>query len=93
MERLCESRGLEVPHDKVFDYYRKQRIYAELVSFQKKSRECCYFDKENCFQFGYAFRKEDCKRLVEELTEEGIMSETSDGRVYLTDWKRYTMDF
>ena len=93
VERLCESRGLEVPHDKVFDYYRKQRIYAEFTAYQKKSGECCYFDKETGFQFGTAFRKEDCKRLVEELVDEGILSEASDGRVYLTDWKRYTMDF
>lgn len=93
VERLCESRGLSVPHDKVFDYYRKQRIYAELLSYQKKSKECLYFDKETCFQFGVAIRKEDCKRLVEELVEEGIMSETPEGRVYLTDWKRYTTDY
>ncbi len=92
VERLCESRGLSVPHDKVFDYYRKQRIYAELLSYQRKSKECRYFDKETCFQFGVAIRKEDCKRLVEELVEEGIMSETPEGKVYLTDWERYVSD-
>ena len=93
IERLCDDRGLEVPHNKVFDYYRKQRILAELISYQKKSEKCCYFDKETCFQFGLAVRREDCKRLVEELTEEGILSESDNGMVYITDWRRYTNDY
>ena len=93
IERLCEDRGLEVPHDKVFDYYRKQRIYQEFVTLQRKADSCLYLDKETGFQFGVAFRSEDCKRLVEELVEEGILTESGDSKVFITDWKRYKKDF
>ncbi|MCR4677635.1 MAG: hypothetical protein K5679_02640 [Lachnospiraceae bacterium] len=93
IERLCEDRGIDVPHNKVFEYYRKQRIYQEFVALQRKADSCSYFDKETGFQFGVAFRKEDTRRLVEELVEEGILSETSSGQVYLKEWKRYKKDF
>lgn len=93
IERLCEDRGLEVPHDKVFDYYRKQRIYEEFVTLQRKADKCIFFDKERGFQFGAAFRTEDSVRLIEELVEEGILTESGDGKVFITDWKRYKKDF
>ncbi|MBR5897338.1 MAG: hypothetical protein IKZ39_06945, partial [Lachnospiraceae bacterium] len=93
IERLCAERRLEVPHDKVFDYYRKQRIYSEFVALQRKALERITFDKKSGFQFGAAFREEDSERLINELVEEGILTETPDGRVYVTDWKRYKTDF
>ncbi|MBO4679568.1 MAG: hypothetical protein J5626_07845 [Lachnospiraceae bacterium] len=90
IEKLCAERNIDVPHNKVFDYYRKQRIYAELVTYQQKAQKCVYFDKETCFQFGAAISHEECRRLVEELVEEGILTENSDGKVYITDWRRYS---
>ena len=93
IERLCEDRNLEVPHNNVFDYYRKQRIYQEFVTLQRKASDCLLFNPENGFQFGVAFRSEDSKRLIGELVEEGILTENSDGNVFITDWKRYKTDF
>lgn len=93
MEDFCERAGIEVPKDGVFDYYRKQRIYGEMITFQKKSLECVKYEKSKAFQFGLAFSEADTERLVDEMLEDGILSSDYTGKVYLTDWENYKYDF
>ncbi|MCQ2544393.1 MAG: hypothetical protein MJ126_09545 [Lachnospiraceae bacterium] len=93
MEDYCDRAGIAVPHDPVFDYYRKQRIYGEMITFQKKSDTCVKYEKGKAFQFGLAFSETDTERLVDEMLEDGILKSDYTGKVYLTDWENYRYDF
>lgn len=92
LKSFCERTGVEIPRDPVFEYYRKQRIYQEICSFQKGSAEIYYMLKNN-YQMGLAYGEEETVRLVEELVAEGLLQETEDGRVYLPDWENYRFHF
>ncbi len=89
IQKFCAAHELEVPHDPVFDYYRKQRVYGEMVVFQKKTTECYKATKETLFQGGNAYGTEETTRLVELLIADGLFSEDEDGLVYLSNWKNY----
>ena len=93
LEKFCEKAGIDTPHDPVFDYYRKERIYGEMVTFQKTKETCYKFEKGNAFQYGLAFSEADTIRLVDEMLEDGILKQDSDGKVYLTNWENYRYDF
>ncbi len=90
-EEFCEKYGLEVPQDPVFIYFRKQRIYDEFVTQQRRSSTRVTFAMDG-FQWGYAYGKEETERLTRQLVDEGLLTE-EDGRVYVTDWERYRYDF
>lgn len=92
VEEFCEKAGLDVPKDPIFNYYRKQRIYQEMCSFQK-GREDIYYRQKGLYQWGVAFGKEVTIELENELIEEGLLSETEDGYIYVTDWENYTYHF
>lgn len=92
LKQFCQEAGVDVPQDSVFCYYRKQRIYQEICSFQKGSAEIYYMQKGD-YQLGLAFGRDETERLVEEMVSEGLLQETGDGRVYLTDWENYRFHF
>ncbi|MCR4618663.1 MAG: hypothetical protein K5669_10845 [Lachnospiraceae bacterium] len=89
---FCEKYGLEVPQDPTFIHYRKMRIYDQFITYQKNSKEKVLFNKDY-FQWGYAFGKEETIRLTNLLVDDGLLTETDDGLVYITDWERYKFDF
>ncbi len=91
-EEFCEKYGLDVPQDPVFTEFRKQRIYDEFVTWQRKSRDKQVFAMDG-FQWGYAYGKEETKRLTLQLVDEGLLTRESDNTVSVTDWERYRYDF
>ncbi len=92
VEDFCQKASLLVPKDETFNYYRKQRIYQEMCSFQK-GREDIYYSKKGYYQSGVAFGVEATIMLQDELISEGLLSETEDGYVYVTDWESYKYHF
>lgn len=92
VEEFCVKTGLTVPDDPVFKYYRKQRIYQEMCSCQK-GREDIYYREKGMYQWGVAFGKEATIALEDELIAEGLLSETEDGYIYVTDWENYKYHF
>lgn len=92
VEEFCANAGLQVPQDETFNYYRKQRIYQEMCSFQK-GRQDIYYSKKGYYQSGAAFGIETTIALEDELILEGLLSETLDGYVYVTDWQNYIYHF
>jgi len=93
LEEFCKKAQVQMPEDPVLDYYRKQRIYQEFCCMQKGKENRCSFDKQYSFQWGMGFSGEVILRLCNELVEEGLLTETEDGRVYLTDWENYRYHF
>ncbi len=87
--KFCAEYNLEVPHDPVFDYYRKQRVYGEMIAFQKKTRGCYKAPKETVFQGGNAYGLEETARLVNALIADGLVIEDEDGLVFLANWESY----
>lgn len=92
LDAFCEKAGITTPQDDTFRYYRKQRIYQEMCSFQK-GREDIYYEQKGYYQGGAAFGVEATIDLENELIEEGLLSETEDGRIYVTDWENYRYHF
>lgn len=92
VEEFCAKTGLEVPEDPVFKYYRKQRLYQEMCSFQKGSEDI-YYRQKGMYQWGVAYGKEITIELENELIAEGLLSETEDGYIYVTDWENYKYHF
>lgn len=90
ISNFCLENNLEIPHDPVFDYYREQRIYGEMIAFQKKTIGCYKAPKETVFQGGNAFGPEETARLVDLLIADGLVLEDEDGMVYLANWESYT---
>ncbi len=86
---FCLENNLEVIHDPVFDYYRKQRIYGEMIAFQKKTIGCYMAPKSIVFQGGNAFGPEETARLVDLLIADGLVLEDENGNVYLANWESY----
>lgn len=87
--KFCATYELDVPHDPVFDYYRKQRVYGEMIAFQKKTTDCYKAVKETLFQGGNAYGAEETARLTNLLIEDGLLLEDEDGLVYLSNWENY----
>ena len=70
------------------------RIYGEMVDMQSKSsKQLTFTDKERVFQGGNAFGLENTAKLIDELIDDGLVSASDDGSVWLTDWERYTYGF
>ena len=92
VEAFCQKTGLEVPTDPVFKYYRKQRLYQEMCSFQK-GKEDIYYRQKGLYQWGAAYGMEDTVELENELIAEGLLSETEDGYIYVTNWENYRYHF
>lgn len=89
---FCARAGLEVPRHATFDNERKQRILAQLRTFQKELDEP-YKQSAPYYQFDLAFGEEETARLVQELVEEGLLIRAEDGSVYLADWEKYLYHF
>lgn len=92
VEEFCGAKDLEVPDDPVFRYYRKQRLYQEICSYQK-GREDIYYRQKGMYQWGVAYGTDATIELENELIEEGLLSETEDGYIYVTDWENYRYYF
>lgn len=86
---FCSRNGIDVPHDPVFDYYRKERVYGEMVASQKKEQGCYKVAKTEAFQWGKAYGAEETARLVDLLIEDGLLLEDENGLVYLSNWENY----
>lgn len=93
IKSFCERAGLETPVDPGFEYLRRQRLLGEMIIRQKSSKERLVFSKmvAEHWNLGYGF--DSVIKLVEDMLKEGILTETSDGNVYLTDWENYQYDF
>ncbi len=90
---FCNNAQIPIPKRPLFDYRRKERIYHEFCTLQKISKERVTFDKETGFQTGGAFGVEASVRIIDELVEQGLLSETEEGKVYVTDWEQYRYNF
>ncbi|MBR6909928.1 MAG: hypothetical protein IKN35_06565 [Lachnospiraceae bacterium] len=89
LSEFCKRNELEVPRDPAFTKLRKDRLFSEYEVFQKLSDEPACRGKDTGFQFGLAYGKEETEYLTGLLIEEGLLSETEDGKVYITDYKNY----
>lgn len=92
VEEFCARTGLDIPKDPIFRYYRKQRIYQEMCSYQK-GRADIYYRAKGVFQWGMAYSEKAAIELEDELIAEGLLSETEDGYIYLTNWEDYKYHF
>lgn len=89
LSEFCKRNELEVPRDPAFTKLRKDRLFSEYEVFQKLSDEPVYRSKDNGFQLGLAYGYEETEYLTGLLIDEGLLSETEDGKVYITDYKNY----
>lgn len=91
---FCKDNDLITPQDPGFRYLRKQRLLGEMVVTQKTKETCCFFPKTVAFHWQFGFgNAENIIDLVDEMIQEGLLTETQDGEVYLTDWENYKYDF
>lgn len=86
LERFCTKANIEIPRDESFDDYRKRRIYGEMIAIQENSDEILHFDKRTGYQLGIAFGNDETERLINELVEDGLLVDDSDGRVHISNW-------
>lgn len=93
LEDFCKKAKIETPKSGEIDRYRKNLIYGEMCNKQECKDEIQYFSKESAYQLGVAFGNDETIRLVEEMLEEGILSEAPDGSVYISDWGRENLRF
>lgn len=90
---FCGEHELEMPVYPAYDRERKFRIYSELAKSQKGKQEPVLFYSPT-YQWGLAYGEETTARLINELTEEGLLKREEDtGAVYLADWERYSNMF
>lgn len=88
---FCKANGYEMPEIPYFRREQKNRIYNSFVLVQKGKSEPVYHT--SFFQGGFAYGYDIELELVDELVEEGLLSKTEDGKVYLTDWEHYRYAF
>ena len=83
---FCEKAGIDMPHDDSFDDYRKKRIIGEMIAIQENTDSQHVFGKRDGYQLGFAYGPDETERLINELVEEGLLIENSDGNVHLNNW-------
>ncbi len=91
LDRFCENNGLSIPANTKVDHLMKQRIYGEFGSLQSTSDSMLTFKRAKGFQLGRPVSEARMKKLIDELIEEGFLSEYEDdpSKVYVTDWYKY----
>ena len=89
---FCEKTGLEVPMHAAFQNERKQRILAQLITYQMELDEP-HKVSDTFYQWGLAYGPEETARLVQELVDEGLLIRDEDGLVYLANWDNYLYHF
>ena len=89
---FCEKTGLEVPMHASFQNERKQRIMAQLITYQMEADEP-HKVSDTFYQWGLAYGPEETARLVQELVDEGLLIRDEDGLVYLANWDNYIYHF
>lgn len=89
---FCNRTGLPVPVHESFQEERKQRIMAQLRSYQREEEEP-YILYEPYYQLGLAYGSSETNRLVKELVDEGLLIRVEEGGVYLVDWENYKYHF
>jgi len=93
LDAFCEKYDIPKVQNDTVDYYRKQRILGEFISFQQASDKREEFPDTVSAHMSAGFGEETIKRLVSELVEEGLLSRAENGKVYLTDWERYKFNY
>ena len=93
IKAFCVKAGLEVPVDPGFEYLRKQRLLGDMIVNQKRSEECALFSKTVAPHWNMGYGEDSVVQLVEDMLEEGLLTETIDGKVFLTNWENYRYDF
>lgn len=88
---FCRRTQVEVPIYPEWDRQRKNYIYGQMATDQKGLQEPLKVWAPY-YQYGLAFG-EETERLVQELTEEGLLIRNEDGSVSLVDWERYRYHF
>ncbi len=88
---FCRRTQVEVPIYPEWDRQRKNYIYGQMATDQKGLQEPLKVWAPY-YQYGLAFG-EETERLVQELTEEGLLIRNEDGSVSLVDWERYRDHF
>ena len=58
-----------------------------------KFYEDIYYRQKGLYQWGAAYGTEDTVELENELIAEGLLSETEDGYIYVTNWENYRYHF
>ncbi len=89
---FCEKTGLEVPMHASFQNERKQRILAQLITYQMEV-DTPHKVSDTFYQLGLAYGPEETARLVQELVDEGLLIRDADGLVYLANWDNYIYHF
>ncbi len=89
---FCQETGLTQPIYAYYDKERINRIYSQLIVYQKgKSEPVIHYYPY--FQYGVAYRYGETDRLVNKMIEDGLLIRTEDGGVYLADWDNYIYQF
>lgn len=93
VKAFCNKAGLETPRDPGFEYLRKQRLLGEMIISQKRSKQRVLFPKTVAAHWDTGYGEDSVVELVEDMLEEGLLTETADGEIFLTDWENYRYDF
>ncbi len=64
-----------------------------MIAIQENSDEILHFDKRTGYQLGIAFGNDETERLINELVEDGLLVDDSDGRVHITDWNLENLSY
>ena len=89
---FCQETGLTKPIYPHFDQDRKFRIYSQLLTYQKGQDEPVV-TLYPYFQYAIAYGVPDTERLVKEMIADGLLIETENRGVYLSDWENYKYQF
>ena len=93
IKAFCRKSGLEVPADPGFEYLRRQRLLGEMIIYQKSSEERVLFPRTVAAHWALGYGEDSVIELVEDMLEEGLLTENVDGNVFLTNWENYRYDF
>lgn len=93
VKAFCGKTGLNVPIDPDFEYLRRQRLLGEMIIYQKSSEECVVFPRTVAPHWNLGYGEDSVVELVEDMLEEGLLTENADGTVFLTNWENYRYDF
>lgn len=83
-----KETGYEIPEDPAFHFTRKMHVYMLHVSNQL-GRPAARVTGATYSHLWSGFGEEDYRALVMELVDEGLLTMTSSGDIYLTNWEDY----
>lgn len=88
VSEFCKKYNIAIPHYAQYDVLWKYRIRSQFASYQRGEKEPVYFTSPY-YQYGYAMSIDETERLVNEMIEDGTLTQGSNGSVCLSGWDNY----